>query len=710
MRNVTAADADSRGNIWAATSGGVFMHNLGAGTTNEFRNIGALQSLDCTSLFCDNRTGLVFVGGRSGTLDIYHPSGVWQNVGDIRKATQYPRRQINNFAMRGDTLLIATDFGIVTYDVARNVFIETIDRIGRLQEKTRVSSLTIFRDSLWVATDSGVAVAPLNVGTLRLPSVWTVIGATAGLAESKIRSVKSNNDILAVASDKTAYTFLNGVFTPVITPGATILSMTVNGSEILVSTAYSLVTNSSPIPAGLPGEILGHARTLIGGTLLVFVRDRSLAYLSDTEFVPIIVNSPISNQFASVSVDTKGGLWVATDVDPPRTGIGVTHFDGKTWSLFNPRTVPEILTDACYRVSSLSDGSTWIGTWGRGAVKCTPSDTGFRFERYDDTNSELKGITNDSKYVLAGEVALDRQGRTWIVNEQAADRVLTRFANGEWRFQSNCTDSRNNLFRSIAVDNFGGVWMGSPHGSGVLFLNDRNTVAREDDFCNSIRSSNSQLPDNAISSIRSDRTGAIWIGTAKGVAVISSPGAATSSTLPFIRRISALSNSVVNDIYVDALNNKWVATTGGVFVLNTDGTEVIGTITTTTTPLLDDNVRSIAIDDLSGLAYFGTSTGCSVAKTSSIRPADAFDLRCYPQPFRPSIDENVVIDGLASDADVRIITSGGLLVAALQVRGRQAIWDGMDTQGNQVQPGVYIISASSAGTNSSAAGKLAVTR
>ncbi|MBL0320786.1 MAG: hypothetical protein IPP80_00105 [Ignavibacteria bacterium] len=69
-----------------------------------------------------------------------------------------------------------------------------------------------------------------------------------------------------------------------------------------------------------------------------------------------------------------------------------------------------------------------------------------------------------------------------------------------------------------------------------------------------------------------------------------------------------------------------------------------------------------------------------------------------------------MIDGLAPDADIRIITSGGILVSAIQSRGRQALWDGKDVNGNLVPPGVYLVSAKSAGTNTSAVGKIAVTR
>jgi hypothetical protein len=192
--------------------------------------------------------------------------------------------------------------------------------------------------------------------------------------------------------------------------------------------------------------------------------------------------------------------------------------------------------------------------------------------------------------------------------------------------------------------------------------------------------------------------------------VISSPTGVSNTSLPFVRRISALTSVYVNDLYVDALNNKWVATTGGVFVLNADGTEVLATITNTTAPLLDNNVRSIAVSKKTGLAYFGTSAGCSVARSSSIQPETVFALSFRPQPFSLAVDRELTIDGLAADADIRIMTPGGVQVATMKAQGRQAIWNGKDTEGRDVPPGVYLVHSTSSTSKESAVGKIMVKR
>jgi ligand-binding sensor domain-containing protein len=225
-----------------------------------------------------------------------------------------------------------------------------------------------------------------------------------------------------------------------------------------------------------------------------------------------------------------------------------------------------------------------------------------------------------------------------------------------------------------------------------------------------LRSSNTQLPDNVIRAVRIDKNGALWIGTAKGVAVIASPTTVSNSTIPYVRRITSITQLAVNDIFVDAVNQKWIATASGVYVLNEDGTEVVAVITKSNSPLISDVVRSVVINENTGRAYFGTMSGCSSVMTQSVKPLDAYQITCRPQPFKPDADGTVTIDGLAADSDVRIMTAGGELVAALQTEGRMALWNGKDVNGRTVPPGVYIVHALSSSTKDAAVGKIAVTR
>lgn len=710
LQTVRDVSLDSKGNLWAATSGGVFRYEPTSRSVTEYRNINALQSLDTRTVY-GTPEGKVYVGGGDGALDIVNEDSTWTNITDIVRANEYPKRGINDMTSRGDTLFIATDFGVVTLGISNELFIETIDRIGSFQEKTRISGVVIFRDSIWVATDAGVAVAPLAVATLRLPSEWYVINTIGDKVNPLVGFIHTDGTTLAIAEGSSAYTWNGKTFDRLFEAPSAINGLSIANSTVYASTSAGVVTASEQLQIPFTGPLTGHASITQNENIVIigFVKYKAIQTWDGAELLPISINSPISSQFARIDVDINGGVWVATDVDPPRTGLGVSYFNGTTWTNYTSANTPELKTDACYRVSALSNGNIYIGTWGGGALKFKLTDSIPEIMRLDNNNSALQGIAIDPKYVLSADVVLDRKGVEWMVNEQSANQLLIGInTDGSSVGYFNCADPGNTAYRTIAVDEAGNKWVGSYLSNGVTVFNEKDSSTSSDDICNSVQTSNSQIPDNAISALRTDRTGALWIGTPKGVAVVSSPWAVTNTTIPFLRRVAALGSAIVNDIYVDALNYKWVATTGGVYVLNEDGTEVLASITRSNAPLLDDNVKSVAVDVNTGIAYFGTSFGCSVAQSSSIRPLATYALSFSPQPFTPQADGELIMDGLAENSDVRILTVGGFMVSAMQTRGRQALWDGRDIHGNYVPPGVYLVVVKSATTGESSLGKVMV--
>lgn len=712
MRTVRAVSLDANNKIWCATSGGVFTYNIDTEEIQEFRNINALQSLDISTILCDTHSNKVFAASNDGALDILdiNVSSNWENISDIKRASQYPRRGVRSLFMHNNRLYISTDFGIVVFNPDRNLFIETVDRIGPLEERTRVNETVIFNDTIWCATDQGIAVAPIQSLTLRLPSVWKMLDTAMGIPKGSISHIQTDGKGVYFSSGNTVYYYKPGYTANVVsTQGAPIISMVFANDTISFATKDGSFIGTSSIPSKyvlLDGH--SYLQTASGPLAIAFVKGVGLSFYRDTLYT-IPLNSPNSNQFAQVVTDQQGGLWVATDIVPGKSGTGLSYYDGQQWTAITETSLPALPTNNCYRVSALSDGSILAGLWGKGAARVTPGKNTLTL--YNQNNTQLAGITEDPNYVLVGEGVLDRSGALWMVNEQATNRVLIRVDDNSSEYFVNCGNISDNIFRSLCIDNLGTKWVGGYIGGGLLGINDRNTPNNpSDDVCNIVRSSNTQLPDNVVTVLRTDLSGAVWIGTGKGVAVMSTPGSLSNTTVPFVRRISALQQVVINDIFVDAINNKWIATPVGVFVLNVDGTEVLATITTANSQLLENNVRSITINPTTGEAFFGTANGCSVARTQSIKPLAEVTLSFAPQPFKPNEHGQVIIDGLSADADVKIMTTGGVLVAAFQAKGRQIVWDGTDVHGKTVSPGVYIVHAVSTTSPTNGVGKLLITR
>ncbi len=711
LQTVRSVSVDSKNRVWCGTTGGLFVIDLLDGEVTTYRNINALLNLDVSMVRCDPATQSVWVGCEDGSLAIATEDGVFTQITEIRRATQYQRRGLSDCLFIDDGVFFATAFGIVQYNRRTGVFTETIDRIGQLQRNVPVNAISVFNGRLWAATDSGMVSAPLSVTSLRQPSAWTHYSTNDGVPSGSARAATVINGQLYCAVGSRLLRFEDNVFTTVSEATTTILTIASVDGDPTFATAEGVFSLDGRRIIAAPVPLAGHA-ALSGDVadVIMYTPDLGIARGKNGTFESIEVNSPRIRQFMSLAVDGKGRLWSGSYNDGPRTGFGISVFDGTSWYNAANDLAPSVRLVAAYRMSSLPDGSIVVGTWGSGAYVFSDLPGKGLPREISPANSPIIGIGADTNFVLVGDAARDRNGTLWLVNEQALDRAIVGIGTNASVALRNCFDVRSNLFRSMAIDNGGTKWLGSPFGSGLLAYNERGTFDNSaDDICQRVTSTNSNLPDNAVSAIRTDNNGALWIGTARGVAVITSPGSVTASTVPFVRRISVLGAVVVNDIAVDAINQKWIATPDGVFVLNEDGTEVIATLSTTNSPLVSNNVRSIVVDPQTGRVWFGTTEGLSSAQSQSIRPLSTYDVRCYPQPFRAG-NGLLTIDGLASDTDVRIVTSNGQLVAALQTKGRQALWDGKDANGSVVPPGVYLVHVASSSDQGSAVAKVAVTR
>ena len=172
--------------------------------------------------------------------------------------------------------------------------------------------------------------------------------------------------------------------------------------------------------------------------------------------------------------------------------------------------------------------------------------------------------------------------------------------------------------------------------------------------------------------------------------------------------IPIVSDHDVIKIEVDSQNNKWFATeTGGVKVLQNDNTWLNGNngFTMDNSPLLSNSVESIAFNPVNGDAFIATLKGISILRTEYAKSLLTLEkVRTYPSPFIIPASTDLVIDGLADNAEVKILDINGDLVRNLssesrevggktiigEIRGSQGLWDGRDDDGRIVPSGIYI--------------------
>ena len=222
-----------------------------------------------------------------------------------------------------------------------------------------------------------------------------------------------------------------------------------------------------------------------------------------------------------------------------------------------------------------------------------------------------------------------------------------------------------------------------------------------------------------------DLKGAIWIGTDVGPFVTFDPSTVFNSDFYFTQckvprndgtnyADYLLSEIDVRCITVDGGNRKWIGTIGnGVYLVNEDGSAILEHFTIENSPLISNDIYSIAIDGNSGEVFFATENGLVSYMSNAVDPEESFNkdlVKAYPNPVRPDYTGNVIITGLMNNSVVKIVNAAGRLVKEGTSVGGAFSWDRLTTEGKQAAAGIYYVLATDADGDNGVATKFLIVR
>jgi hypothetical protein len=239
----------------------------------------------------------------------------------------------------------------------------------------------------------------------------------------------------------------------------------------------------------------------------------------------------------------------------------------------------------------------------------------------------------------------------------------------------------------------------------LYLLNNKNDQTKPLDVIALVKNSDGDFLTemNNVYSIAEDKNGEIWVGTSGGVAVYSNPQKIWSDQTLYATRPGLnldddffhplLEKELITAIAVDGANRKWFGTkASGVFLISEDGETELEHFNTENSPLPDNEITDIAINDQTGEVFIGTAAGLISYMGEATAASEAFDdVYVYPNPVRETYEGPIVIKGLVEDTDLRITDISGNLVYKTKSLGGQAIWDGKNLNGNRCKTGVYLI-------------------
>ena len=353
---------------------------------------------------------------------------------------------------------------------------------------------------------------------------------------------------------------------------------------------------------------------------------------------------------------------------------------------------------------------------------------------YNKDNSLLQGAMDRGRelgnnYVLINGLCFDNKGDLWILNSQASRENLLRLsADGQMTSFSKPALMKDgvggSVLTSMVFDNRNNLWFCNDHwGYPALFCYQPATdkLLSFTRFVNEDGSSLDLVPH----SVTPLSNGDVWVTTTIGPLLLSrsaidNPETAVFTQVKVPRNDGTnladylLSGIDVTCMAIDGGGRKWFGTkANGVYLISADNMTQVKHILSSNSPLLSDNILSIAINNATGEVFFGTDKGlCSYmsdATTPSDQPSED-KTYAYPNPVKPGYTGSITIVGLSMNAAVKIVTTNGVLVAAGTSNGGSFVWDGKDKFGKPVASGVYMVESADEDGNNGVVCKVAIVR
>ncbi len=718
MKDVKSISPSEHG-VWAATSGGGFYYSATSDSFKTLRRTDGILGNYLTSITADN-AGKIWFGSQDGTIDVFNPeTNSVKTILDIANSG-LSAKQINSLASIGDTILVSSDFGLSLIDAGKYVFFDTYFKFGELPANSKVNSAANF-GLFYVCTDAGLAVQKSAGINLSAPESWRIYTVNNGLPSNVIyKVVKYKGDILA-ATNKGIAIFSGGAWssfaagfngkniTDIVSAGDTLAILSGNTISLFADgSVVKSITSEYDLKCVEKSASMGILSGSTNGILKV-TDSSSPAFIAP--------NGPETNQFPSLAVDQDGNLWSASGRDV--TGKGFYKYDGEKWTNYNMANTQNLKSNAFHVIYAAPDNTVYAGSWGNGFVRFKNGS----ITTYDNTNTGILGIDSHPEFVVISGFGIDSKQNLWVMDYGSANNEILSMLTPDsswYHFRVPAQGSQYvGQFFSLAVDQYDTKWFFSedPSRMGLYYFNEYKTYAKTSDDISGYLTTSNGLSSNTVNSIAVDRRGDVWVGTSLGINVISNTVSLLTGN-PQLRiapasNIFSLRQQNINCIAVDPLNQKWVGTNEGLFLLSSDGANLLGSFNTQNSPLLSNQIRSVAINENTGVVYVGTDQGLTSFKTTSIKPEESFtELFIYPSPFIIKNGENrVTINGLIKDSWIKVLNISGKLINEFETPGGKiAYWDGKDLDGNTVSSGVYFIVAYDAEGNSITTGKIAVIR
>ena len=655
--------------VYVLSSNSIFSYNTNDGSVNTYDKVYPLSDCTVSKIAWNNSVKKLIVVYENNNVDLLDNNGNVVNIVGYKDKSMNVDKTINNVVINGKMAYLCTAFGLVQIDMESGLIKDTYN-IGR-----NVANCAFSRNYIFVSTTDGIFKGDTNSNIIN-PANW--VAAAESVDFSHPNDISITND--------------NG-YTQYYTYDSTNKCYWTNQKDQALQ-AYTLAAD---------------------GTKTVIKQD-------------IIPDAPRYNLFGFMTISNNklyacnGGEW---DTHNPAIIQEYTP-DSESWKFYDNEGVAEKYSVRYTDILSLAvdprDDTHVMAGNQCGVFEIKDGKVINHFDRKNSLISPISGYSDN--YQLITSMFYDSNNNLWISNARAENkRLIVYTADNKWtapELQFEPSQAENS---KIMMDSSGRIWIASGRYSddGVFcYSADLSKLYSYTNFVNEDGKTfgTIEFTRQAVE----DKDGNIWVALSSGLVTLT-PEYQANPNLGFYQ-IKVPRNDGTNfadylldgvnitAIAVDNANRKWVGTKGnGVYVISNDNMVQEAHFKAEDSYLLSDNLYSIAINNNTGRVYIGTDKGlCSVEShaTETFDSMDKDNVWAYPNPVKPDYMGLVTVVGLSFNADVKITTTNGVLVAQGRSTGGSFQWDCRDLKGKRVASGIYMVNTATESGESGTVCKIAV--
>lgn len=630
---------------FALASGSLFAYNNTTAETTVFNKTTGLAGIDISHIAWSQQAKRLVVAYGDGNIDLVSASGDITNVPGLYLSETVSDKTVSHIYIDRQFAYMSIGVGVMKLDAKKGVIADTY-QLGFAVDHSYVKDGYLYAVSKTQGTWRG-----LLTDNLLDKNRWQRVGGYAALTDDRLN----------------------------VRDASTGLWWTRNDAGLLA--CYTLAT------------------------------DGTRTYKTEG----VLPEGPASNHFYRLYMHggklySVAGFWAQEN----NAGFpGEVHvWNGQNWSEFEQPTSQMIGHDyidlLCMDFDPKKEGHVMVGA--KGGVY--EFQDGKFIKHYGRQNSVLESGVNSDNYTIVSTLKYTDNGDLWVLNSMVDNPIWKiEHGSGNWvnyPHPEMSTPAKYNLVSLLQSRNNKNImWFANNYYTenrlyAYDFVNDK-LVGHGPNFTNE---DGTVITPVMVYALAEDLDGNVWIASSNGPFYISSADAIAGNDAFIQHKVprndgTNLADYLLSDvktrcIAVDGANRKWMGTENGVFLISSDCNTLLQHFTTENSPLPSNTVYDICVDDNSNMVYFATERGLCSYASDATEPSEEMtkdNVYAYPNPVTPEYTGKITIVGLSFNADVKIVTSNGVLVNQGRSTGGSYQWDGRDLKGKRVASGVYMVQA-----------------